>query len=35
MPLDAEGADSRDASEEEAEDFSQVSRDQGVPAVLL
>jgi len=35
MPFDAEGADSGDAPEEEAEDISQVSRDQGVPSPLL
>lgn len=31
MPLDAEGADSGDAPEEEADDVSQVSKDQCVP----
>lgn len=35
MPLDAEGADSGDAPEEEAEDISQVSKDQHVPPPLL
>lgn len=31
MSLDAEGADSGDAPEEETEDVSQVSKDQRVP----
>lgn len=35
MPLDAEGADSGDAPEEEAEDVSQVSGDHCVPPSLL
>lgn len=35
MPLDAEGADSGDAPEEEVEDVSQVSWDQRVPPPLL
>lgn len=35
MPLDAEGADSGDAPEEEAEDVSQVSGDHCVPPPLL
>lgn len=35
MPLDAEGADSGDTPEEEAEDISQVSKDQHVPPPLL
>lgn len=35
MPLDAEGADSGDAPEEEAEHVPQVSGDQPVPPPLL
>lgn len=34
MPFDAEGADSGDAPEEEAEDVSQVGKDQRVPPPL-
>lgn len=34
MPLDAEGADSGDAPQEEAENVSQVSKDQRVPPPL-